>query len=72
MCRLRMPDSIRTAHQLRGLAAIADTFAGGHADLPGLVARRCGDGPLLVIVGAVVAQSPYWSAVPPAETAAAG
>ena len=33
MCRLRMPNSILTGHQFRGLADLADAFAGGYADM---------------------------------------
>jgi ferredoxin-nitrite reductase len=33
MCRLRMPGGILSAHQFRGLAAIADTYGGGYADV---------------------------------------
>jgi ferredoxin-nitrite reductase len=33
MCRLRMPNSILSASQLRGLADLADNFAGGYADI---------------------------------------
>ncbi len=33
MCRLRMPNSILSSHQLRGLADIADRLAGGYVDL---------------------------------------
>jgi ferredoxin-nitrite reductase len=33
MCRLRIPGGILTAHQFRGVAAIADEFAGGYADI---------------------------------------
>ena len=33
MCRLRIPGGIITAHQLRGVAAIADDLAGGYADI---------------------------------------
>ena len=31
MCRLRMPNGILNAHQLRGIAAIAERYAGGYA-----------------------------------------
>jgi ferredoxin-nitrite reductase len=33
MCRLRIPGGILTAHQFRGIAAIADDLAGGYADI---------------------------------------
>jgi len=33
MCRLRMPNGILTAGQMRGLAAAADSFGGGYADV---------------------------------------
>lgn len=33
MCRLRIPNGILTAHQLRGLAHLADELAGGCADV---------------------------------------
>ena len=33
MCRLRIPGGVITAHQLRGVAAIADDLAGGYADI---------------------------------------
>ncbi len=33
MCRLRIPAGIVTAHQMRGVAAIADDLAGGYADV---------------------------------------
>jgi ferredoxin-nitrite reductase len=33
MCRLRIPGGILTAHQVRGVAAIADDLAGGYADI---------------------------------------
>ena len=33
MCRLRIPGGILTAHQARGIAAIADELAGGYADI---------------------------------------
>ncbi len=33
MCRLRMPNSILASHQVRGLADLADAFAGGYADM---------------------------------------
>lgn len=33
MCRLRIPAGIITAHQMRGVAAIADELAGGYADI---------------------------------------
>jgi ferredoxin-nitrite reductase len=33
MCRLRIPGGILTAHQFRGVAAIADDLAGGYADI---------------------------------------
>jgi ferredoxin-nitrite reductase len=33
MCRLRIPGGILTAHQCRGVAAIADDLAGGYADI---------------------------------------
>jgi ferredoxin-nitrite reductase len=33
MCRLRIPNGILSAHQLRGVAAIADDLAGGYADI---------------------------------------
>src|ERR1700722_3593729 len=33
MCRLRIPNGIINAHQLRGVAAIADDLAGGYADI---------------------------------------
>ncbi|HEY3848498.1 MAG TPA: NirA family protein [Acetobacteraceae bacterium] len=33
MCRLRIPGGIINAHQLRGVAAIADDLAGGYADI---------------------------------------
>ena len=33
MCRLRMPAGILTAHQLAGVAGIAERFAGGYADV---------------------------------------
>jgi ferredoxin-nitrite reductase len=33
MCRLRIPGGILTAHQMRGVAAIADDLAGGYADV---------------------------------------
>jgi ferredoxin-nitrite reductase len=33
MCRLRIPGGIMTAHQFRGVAAIADDLAGGYADV---------------------------------------
>jgi ferredoxin-nitrite reductase len=33
MCRLRIPGGILNAHQLRGIASIADDLAGGYADI---------------------------------------
>ncbi|HUB94492.1 MAG TPA: NirA family protein [Stellaceae bacterium] len=33
MCRLRMPNGILSAHQLRGIAAIAEQHGGGYADV---------------------------------------
>jgi ferredoxin-nitrite reductase len=33
MCRLRMPNGILSAHQLRGIAAIAERHGGGYADV---------------------------------------
>ncbi len=33
MCRLRIPGGMISAHQLRGVAAIADDLAGGYADI---------------------------------------
>ena len=33
MCRLRMPGGILTAHQCRGVAAIAEDLGGGYADI---------------------------------------
>ena len=33
MCRLRIPGGILTAHQMHGVAAIADDLAGGYADI---------------------------------------
>jgi len=33
MCRLRIPNGIINAHQLRGVASIADDLAGGYADI---------------------------------------
>jgi ferredoxin-nitrite reductase len=33
MCRLRIPGGILNAHQMRGVAAIADDLAGGYADI---------------------------------------
>lgn len=33
MCRLRIPGGLISAHQLRGVAAIADDLAGGYADI---------------------------------------
>jgi ferredoxin-nitrite reductase len=33
MCRLRIPGGIISAHQMRGVAAIADDLAGGYADI---------------------------------------
>jgi ferredoxin-nitrite reductase len=33
MCRLRMPGGILNAHQFRGVAAIAEDFGGGYADI---------------------------------------
>jgi ferredoxin-nitrite reductase len=33
MCRLRLPNGILTAHQLRGLADLAERLAGGYADI---------------------------------------
>jgi ferredoxin-nitrite reductase len=33
MCRLRIPGGILTAHQLRGIAAIAEDVGGGYADI---------------------------------------
>jgi ferredoxin-nitrite reductase len=33
MCRLRIPGGILRAHQLRGVASIADDLAGGYADI---------------------------------------
>lgn len=33
MCRLRIPGGIVSAHQLRGIAALADDCAGGYADI---------------------------------------
>ena len=33
MCRLRMPNGILSAHQLAGLAALAERFGGGYADV---------------------------------------
>jgi ferredoxin-nitrite reductase len=33
MCRLRIPGGILNAHQMRGVAAIADDLAGGYADV---------------------------------------
>lgn len=33
MCRLRMPNGILTAHQLKGLAALAENWGGGYADV---------------------------------------
>lgn len=33
MCRLRMPGGILTSHQFRGVAAIADSWGGGYADV---------------------------------------
>lgn len=33
MCRLRMPNSILMSHQMRGLADLAESFAGGYADM---------------------------------------
>jgi ferredoxin-nitrite reductase len=33
MCRLRMPGGILTAHQFRGVAAIADDLGGGYAEI---------------------------------------
>ncbi len=33
MCRLRIPDGILSAHQLRGIADMADDLAGGYADV---------------------------------------
>jgi ferredoxin-nitrite reductase len=33
MCRLRMPNGILAAHQLRSIAEIAERFAGGYADV---------------------------------------
>ncbi len=33
MCRLRMPGGILAAHQLRGIAALAERCAGGYADV---------------------------------------
>jgi len=33
MCRLRLPGGILTSHQFRGIAAIADEWGGGYADV---------------------------------------
>jgi ferredoxin-nitrite reductase len=33
MCRLRLPGGIVSSHQLRGIAAIAERFGAGHADV---------------------------------------
>src|SRR5437588_8743936 len=33
MCRLRIPNGILNAHQLRGIADIAERYAGGYADV---------------------------------------
>ena len=33
MCRLRIPNGILAAHQLKGLGALAESFAGGYADV---------------------------------------
>ncbi|HUN39858.1 MAG TPA: NirA family protein [Acetobacteraceae bacterium] len=33
MCRLRIPGGILNAHQMRGIASIADDLAGGYADI---------------------------------------
>ncbi len=33
MCRLRIPNGILAAHQLKGLATLAETWAGGYADV---------------------------------------
>jgi ferredoxin-nitrite reductase len=33
MCRLRMPNGILQSHQLRGVAAIAEQYAGGYSDI---------------------------------------
>ncbi len=33
MCRLRMPNGILAAHQLKGLAALAEKWGGGYADV---------------------------------------
>jgi ferredoxin-nitrite reductase len=33
MCRLRIPGGVISAHQLRGVASIADDLAGGYADI---------------------------------------
>ncbi|HVR76362.1 MAG TPA: NirA family protein, partial [Planctomycetota bacterium] len=33
MCRLRLPNGILSAHQMRGIAAIAGTLGGGYADV---------------------------------------
>ncbi|HEU5310436.1 MAG TPA: NirA family protein, partial [Candidatus Eisenbacteria bacterium] len=33
MCRLRLPNGILSAHQLRGVADIAERFGGGYADI---------------------------------------
>ena len=33
MCRLRIPGGILTAHQMNGIASIADDLAGGYADI---------------------------------------
>lgn len=53
MCRLRMPGGILTAHQFRGIAAVADRYAGGYADVTtraNLQLReiKAGDGPAVV------------------------
>jgi ferredoxin-nitrite reductase len=56
MCRLRMPNGILNAHQLRGIADVAERYAGGYADITtraNLQLREIGPKSILEVLTAI-------------------
>ena len=56
MCRLRLPNGILSAHQLRGVADVAERFGGGYADITtraNLQVREIGAGDSVAVLTAL-------------------
>jgi len=56
MCRLRIPNGILNAHQLRGIADVAERYAGGYADVTtraNLQLREIGPKSILDVLAAI-------------------